>query len=458
MALCLGYTRIKKEENKVLKLNGMKTFLVVWFGQFFSVIGSSLTSFGVGIWVLQQTGSVTKFSMIILSATLPSILLMPLVGVIVDRFKRKWIMVISDGIAGVSTIALFVLLYFNQLEIWHIYIITAISSMFSSLQMPAYQSTVSLLVPKKQLGRANGLMQLSDASSILIAPITAGFLLHTFGIESLIMIDVITFVIAVVTLLLVKLPELEQKPTEPLDFSSFINEVQFGWKYIKRRQGLKWLLIYFAIVNFLLGFFNVLLQPMILSLSNEQVLGIALSITGIGMLAGSILMSSWEGPSNKIKGLLGWGFVIGMCIAIAGMSDSIPLIIGSITLALFSLPISNTSSRVLWQTKVDPKVQGRVFALRSMIGRSLSPLAIVLAGPIVEKVFQPLMAKEGPLAATVGTVIGAGEGRGIGLLFVCIGVIYMITTIFVYLNPRVRQLEEELPDEVGEKNTRVASV
>lgn len=441
-----------------MKLNGMKTFLVVWFGQFFSVIGSALTAFGLGIWVLQETGSVTQFSMIILSATLPSILLLPLAGVIVDRFKRKWIMVISDGVAGLSTLVLFALLLTNQLEIWHIYIITAISSLFSSLQMPAYQSTVSLLVPKKQLGRANGLMQLADASSIVIAPITAGFLLYSFGIHAVIIIDVVTFLIAITTLLLVKLPELEQEHTEKLNAASFIKEAKFGWNYIKERPGLKWLLVYFAVINFLLGFFNVLIQPLILALSNEQVLGTVISITGIGMLAGSILMSSWGGPTSKIKGLFGFGLVVGMGTAIAGMSESLVIITIALTGSLFCLPISNASSRVLWQSKVDPKVQGRVFALRAMIGRSLSPLAIILAGPVVEKVFQPLMVTDGALSASVGSIIGVGDGRGIGLLFICIGLVHVFSTIIIYLNPRVRQLEEELPDAIDEREVKAATV
>jgi DHA3 family macrolide efflux protein-like MFS transporter len=429
-----------------VKLVGMKTFFVVWFGQFISVIGSSLTSFALGIWVLKETGSISKFSMILLCASLPNILLSMFAGVIVDRFKRKWIMMISDGVAGLASLVLFTLLYTKSLEIWHIYIIVAITSIFSSLQMPAYQSSVSLLVPKEQLGRANGLMQLADASSIVIAPILAGFLLHLFGIYSVVLIDFLSFFVAISTMLMVKLPELDLNNKEKLNTASFLREAKAGWTYIKERKGLKWLLINFAIANFLLGFFNVLLQPLILTLSNERVLGVVISMTGIGMLAGSILMSSWGGPKNKIKGLFGFGTMIGVCIGIAGTSESLVLITIALSLSLFCLPISNACSRVIWQSKVDPKLQGRVFSLRSMVSTSLSPIAIVLAGPVAENIFSPLMAKDGLLAQSVGAVIGAGAGRGIGLLFICIGFIYLVSSIMIYLHPRVRQLENELPD------------
>lgn len=272
------------------------------------------------------------------------------------------------------------------------------------------------------------------------------------------MIDFLSFLVAISTVLIVKLPELDQHHAEKLNTASFLREAKSGWSFIKERKGLKWLLINFAIANFLLGFFNVLIQPLILALSNERSLGVVISITGIGMLAGSILMSSWGGPKSKIKGLFGFGTMIGVCIGIAGTSESLVLITIALTLSLFCVPISNACSRVIWQSKVDPKLQGRVFSLRSMVSTSLTPIAIVLAGPVAEKIFQPLMAKDGALAESVGAFIGVGAGRGIGLLFICIGFIYLVSSVMIYLHPHVRQLENELPDAIEEVKVQEVTV
>ncbi|QOR68749.1 MFS transporter [Cytobacillus suaedae] len=427
-----------------------KMFTLIWLGQLISVIGTSLTSFALGFWVLTETGSVTEFSMIILSFVLPTILVSPFAGVIIDRFSRKKLMILSNSVAALSTVIILVLVLSNSLEIWHIYFTSALASVFNTFLMPAYQSVISLLVPKNQLGRANGMIQLGESVSVILGPVVAGFLLHSYGLHAVITVDLIAFAFGVTTLIISKIPELEVKEKAKLNAGLFLTEAREGWTYIMAQPGFKWLLIFSAVINLLLGFINVLLQPLIISLSSEQTLGIVLSITGFGMLLGGILVSAWGGPKKRIHGVFISCIFAGILIALSGFTTSIVFITTCFTLFLFLIPLVNSSSQAIWQSKVEPEIQGRVFSIRRMLGTSLFPLAIILAGPLVDKVFNPLMAPGGLLAGNIGQIIGVGEGRGIGLLFIVTGLLFIIVTVAIYLQPKVRNMEKDIPDAMDE--------
>ncbi|MBM6618142.1 MFS transporter [Bacillus suaedaesalsae] len=423
-----------------------KTFSILWFGQLASVVGSGLTGFALGVWVFQETGSVTLFSFIIMAAVVPGVLAAPFAGYVVDKWKRKYIMIIADVIAGISTLVILLLLMFDVLEVWHIFLTSAIASFSSSFQLPAYQSTVALLVPKKQLGRANGMVQMADSLSMLIAPISAGLLLGIIGLEGIIMLDLFTFIIAVGTLIVIKFPELAKETTAIK--SKFVKEALKGWTYIKERPALVGLLFYFAFVNFLLGYLNVLIQPLILMLSDEKALGIVISISGGGMLLGGVLLSIWGGMKDKMKQFLLFGMLSAIGLSIMGLSSSIVVITIGMFITLALIPFGNAAVQEIWQRKVHANVQGRVFALRRMVGLSLSPIAYLTAGPVTEKIFSPLMSENGLLSTNLGLILGVGEGRGIGLLFFTLGILWLITGVAYYAHPRIRRLDHELPDAI----------
>lgn len=427
-------------------MEGFRSFLVIWVGQLFSVVGSGLTSFALGVWVLRETGSVTMFSLILLFSTFPAILFSPFAGVIVDRYDKRKIMMYSDTLAGIGTLTMFLLYLTGVMEIWHLFIILSISSIANSLQFPAYQAAISTLVKKEQLGKASGLVQVAESVSIIIAPILAGFLLNVIDLHGIVILDFATFLIAMCTLLFVKIPQVKGKEENNEQKKSAWKEAAFGWKYIVDRPGLKWLLVFFAVSNFLLGFFNILIQPYILSFSNEKVLGLILSCFGIGMLIGGLIMGVWGGPKQRIKGLLGFGLISGLSLTVIGFQ--LPAILVAVFIALQALfmPLTNGCSQVIWQSKVPLHVQGRVFALRRMVALSLSPIAYVLAGPIIDYFFEPAMQENGILANSLGMFFGVGEGRGMGLFITIIGVGWMLASILIYLHPRVRNLETELPD------------
>ena len=430
---------------------GMRVFFLIWFGQLVSLIGSGLTSFALGVWVYQRTGSVTQFALISLSTTLPLIAISPLAGALIDRWNRRWSMIISDSGAGLSSLAIALLLAVGHLEIWHIYLATAVSSSFSAFQWPAYTATTTLLVPKQHLSRASGITQLGGAAARLISPVLAGVLLVTIQLKGVILLDFATFLFALVTLLSVRFPKAKSTVTREAGKGSLLQETAYGWTYITARPGLLGLLIFFAASNFLLGVVQVLVTPLVLSFASPAVLGTVLSISGIGMLVGSLVMSTWGGPQRHMNTVFGFTLLLGLCILAAGLRPSAPLFALAAFLFFFSLPIINASSQVIFQQKVAPDVQGRVFALNGAIAGSAMPLAYVVAGPLADQVFEPLMATSGPLAGSIGQLIGVGPGRGIGLLFIVMGALTMLATIAAYQYRRLRLVEDELPDAIADE-------
>lgn len=435
----------------LIRLNGFKLFSFVWLSQVFSLLGSGLTGFALGVWVFQQTGSVTDFAIIMLTNTLPGIIVAPFAGVIVDRFDRRYVMMISDFTAALGTLVVFLLLLSGQLQVWHIYIVTAIGSAANSFQSPAYQATVSMLVPKKHLGRANGMVQMAEAISVVVAPILAGILLVWIGMTYVVMIDFITATIAISSLFFVRFPRVDKNASPEKGAKKkgkMLQEIAEGWRYIIERPGLKGLLIFFAISNFLFGFFNVSLTPLILSFASEAELGTVMSISGLGMIIGGLLVSIWGGPKKRIWGLFIAGMLNAVVNAIIGFKESIILISTMMMLMFITVNIANACSQTIWQSKVAPEVQGRVFALRRMISVSLAPIAYIVSGPLIDHGLEPLMAVDGALASSVGSILGTGPGRGIALALVIMGALLFLNNLFALLNPRIRNIEKEIPDAV----------
>jgi hypothetical protein len=219
------------------------------------------------------------------------------------------------------------------------------------------------------------------------------------------------------------------------------------------------LLLYFTIINFLVAFISVLVTPLVMSTSSEVVLGTIMSAGGVGMLVGSFVMSVWGGPKRRVYGVLGFTLLSGVAIVCGGLRFS-PLLFMVCAFAFFlSVPIVAGCSQAIWQAKVNPDLQGRVFALVRMAILSAMPVATALAGPLADHVFEPLMAVHGPLSDSIGRLIGTGPGRGIGLMFVLFGILTAATAVIGYLNPHLRRVELELPDAVseGEQQAPVSS-
>lgn len=433
---------------KSLAFHQMRVFLIVWFGQLISLIGSGLTNFALGVWVYQRTGSVTQFSLILLFAMLPSILVSPVAGAMVDRWNRRSCMILSDSGAAITTVAVALLLATGNLQLWHIYLAVGLDSIFKAFQLPAYTASTSLLVPKEQLPRAIGMVQSGQACARLVSPLLAGVLLGIIQLQGIILLDLATFLFAVTTLLLVRFPNAKTDAIPSAKKASLWREALEGATYIFVRPGLLALLIIFAVDNFVAGLVEVLLTPLVLSFTSVTVLGTIQSVGGAGMLLGSVIMSIRKGPQSMLPSIFAFDILAHLCILAFGFRTSFPLFALANFLLFFSLPFINGYSNTILLKKVTPDIQGRVFATINMICWSCIPLAYVVAGPLADRIFEPLMAADGLLAGSIGQILGVGPGRGIGLLFITMEIIAIIVTVAVYRYPRLRFVERELPDAI----------
>lgn len=425
---------------------GVSIFILVWLGQLVSLSGTRLTSFALGVWVYQRTGSATQFALIAVFAVLPYILLSPIAGVVVDRWDRRRIMLLSDTGAGLVTLVMVVLLSFGVLELWQIYLAAAINSMLNAFQEPAYAATVPLLVPKQHLGRANGMVQAGRAVAKLVAPALAGVLVTTIGLQGVMLIDGVTFSFALVSLLIIRFPEHQDLASSNSEPTSLYREVTDGWAYLVAKPALLALLGFFALTNFLMNTVAILATPAILGMADARVLGVVMSVGGLGMLLGSLVMSAWGGPKRRIYAVLGFVSTLGLGLIIAGLRPSSLFFAAGAFLAYFSLPLFQGAGQAVLQSKVAANMQGRVFSLRGMVVSATMLVAFLGAGPLADHIFEPLLAADGGLAGSVGTIIGLGPGRGIGLMFVLMGLLTVLTAVGGLLVPRLRHIDTELPD------------
>ena len=425
----------------------MRTFLTIWFGQFVSQIGSALSGFALGVWVYQTTGSATKFSLTVLLGTLPEIAIAPLAGALVDRWDRRKVMICGDAVAALVTVALAALLYAERLEIWHVYVATFVIAVSGAFHSLANMAVTSMLVPTEKLGRVNGLIQLGQSVAPILSPLVAGVLVLTVGLKGVLAIDFVTFLVALLTLVVVRVgrPPVSEEGRAAAG-GSFARRLTYGWTFIKARPGLLTLLTLFATINFAMAMVQVLILPLMLSFASPAALGTVMSLSGGGMLAGSFLMSVWGGPKRKVYGIIAFWVLQGLLLVLGGWQPSVVLVAVMVFGSLMAAPITTGCSHVIWQRKTPLDVQGRVFAVRRMIAFSCTPLAYMAAGPLVDRVFEPLLLPGGALADTVGRYVGTGQGRGIGLLFVVLGVFVTLTALTGLLYPRLRHVEDELPD------------
>ncbi|MCX6068077.1 MAG: MFS transporter [Chloroflexi bacterium] len=428
---------------------GLRAFVIIWLGQLISLIGSQLTGFALGVWVYDLTHSVSLLALTQIAAQAPYVLFSPFAGVLADRWNRRTVMIISDLGAGLAVLAAAILFNTNQLQPWMVIPINFCMSLFSTLMWPAYTSAITVLIPKQHYGRANGFMQLGEALPQIAGPAIAGALYVAIRLGNMALIDAVTYLAAVsLMLLFVRIPNPQRTETGQQAKGSIWQEMKFGWNYIVARKGLFSLLMFFMATNFVSGVMNPLIMPLILDNWKADVFGYLSTIMGVGMLAGTLLMSAWGGGRNKTVTLLGASTLSALFLMAVGLRASIPLLAVCGFGFMFMMPLMNASSQAIWQAKVAPDVQGRVFAMRRTISWSLQLVAPLLAAPLADYVFRPAMAPGGALAPILGPLIGVGASRGVGLLISILGGLTLIISLVAFMTPAIRNVDRDIPDHV----------
>jgi MFS transporter, DHA3 family, macrolide efflux protein len=428
---------------------GMFAFIIIWIGQLVSVLASSMSHFALTIWMYQQTESATALAMMQVFFITPFLLISPFAGVMVDRYNRKLMMMLSDLAAIIATGTIFILYSLGMLEFWHLYIAAVLNGIGNTFQWPAYSAAISTMIPKEQLGRANGLMSLMEAGPGVLAPLLAGALLPFIGLTGILAVDVVTFFFAVGALLFVHIPQPRKTEEGQKKSGNIWSEAAYGFTYIFARPSLLGLQLVFFFGNLFSGIGFTLMAPMILARtdSNSLIFGAVQTAGAIGAVAGGILMSIWGGFKRRVHGvLLGWMLTSISGIFLFGIGQGLSIWIPAIVFGALFGPLINASNQAIWQAKVAPDLQGRVFSARRLIAWFAQPIAPIIAGTLADFVLEPAMRGNSGLASIFGGLVGTGPGAGMGLLMVVCGLAAALVGLSGYFIPAIRNAEDLLPD------------
>jgi hypothetical protein len=435
---------------------GWKTFLTIWSGQLVSLLGSGLSGFALGLWALEVTGSVTRFALIAACTLGPRIFLSPIAGALADRWDRRLTMMASEIGAAVITFYLAGMLVMGHLAVWHIYVAMSAISVCSAFQWPAWAASITLLVEKDQYGRASGMVQVAQGLAQTVAPVMAAAMMQSrLGITGILLIDFSSYIFAAFTLMLVRIPspvpEFTGDSKTEISGKQLLEDIVRGWRYLAGKPGLIGLVFMVSACNFLLGAIMILVAPLVLSFSTPQVLGTVMTTAGVGMFVGSAIMAATGGPRRRVRGMVLFLALGGAALLPAGLPPSPFVVASGAFLFLLSVPVASGCMQAILQTKVDAALQGRVFAFTGMSVAAAMPIAYLAAGPLADKFFEPWFSAGGLFAGSVGQWIGVGPGRGIAAAFVLSGLLLIAITLAAWANPRVRELENELPDAIPER-------
>jgi len=435
-------------ENTSNRPSGMFAFTVVWLGQIVSVLASSMSQFALTIFMYEKTQSATALGLMQVFYFVPFLLISPIAGVMVDRHNRKLMMMVSDLASGLATIGILLVLYFDVWQFWQMYLASIIFGLGQAFQWPAYSAAISTMIPKEQLGRANGMMSLIEAGPGVIAPIMAGALLPIIKLTGILFFDVATFILAIGALLIVHVPQPVRTEEGAKASGGMLKEASYGFKYIFARPSLLGLQLVFFAGNLFAGIGFTVLAPMILSRSgnNSLMFGSAQSAGAIAGLVGGVLMSVWGGFKRRVHGVL-FGWIIGgIGMAIIGFAGGLPIWITGMAITAIVVPLVNGSNQAIWQSKVAPDLQGRVFSSRRLIAWITNPISPIIGGTLADFVLEPAARAGTGLPAAFAWLVGTGPGSGMGLLIVFCGMVAVLVGLAGYFVPAIYNAETLLPD------------
>ena len=426
----------------------MLGFSIVWLGQIVSVLATTMSTFALSIFVFQTTGSATALGLVQVFFITPYLLITPFAGVMVDRHNRKLMMMVSDLVAGLATVGILVLQALGVLEVWHLYAAAIFQGLGNAFQWPAYSAAITTMLPKEHYTRANGMWSLIEIGPGVFAPMLAGALLPFIGLTGILSVDVATFVLAVLVLLVVHIPQPPRTAEGERAQGNIFQEAVFGFRYIFARPSLLGLQLIFFFANLCSGTAYTVLSPMVLLRTggNSVSLGAVLSAGAIGGVVGSVVMGAWSGFKRRVHGvLLGW-MTASFFFVLVGVGSWLPLWVAANALSGLFSPMINASNQAIWQAKVAPDVQGRVFSARTLIAWLTNPISPIIGGLLGDFVLEPAMRTSGALTSMFGWLVPSGPGAGMGLLIVFSSLGALLAGLAGYFIPAIYDAETILPD------------
>lgn len=436
---------------------GLRAFIIIWAGQLVSLLGTGISRFAITLWAWEVTGQATALSLAAFFGFAPMMLMSPLAGALVDRWNRKLVIMLSDFGAGSATFLLLLISIVGDLQIWHIYLAAFIAGLFEAFQFPAYSAAVTTMVDKSQYARASAMIGLADTASGILAPILATALYATIQFEGILLLDILTCLFALATIALAHIPQPESTPQAQQEGKgSLFGEAIYGFRYIWQRPSLLGLQMVFFFGNFLYTLAFVLLNAMILARTNNDHLALRniTSTMAVGGLVSGLIISAWGGPKRRIHGvLIGWSLSGIFPMMLMGLGRGVWVWLVAGFLGSIVIAVVNPSNQAIWQSAVPAHLQGRVFSARRFIGQMTAPLAMLIAGPLADYLFEPAMQPDGWLADSFGGLVGTGAGAGIALMYVFIGGLLVLVGIGGYLTPAIYNVETRISEPASLQET-----
>jgi MFS transporter, DHA3 family, macrolide efflux protein len=369
-----------------------RPFFLIWGGQAFSLLGSSLVQFALVWWLTQQTGSATVLATATLVAVLPGILIGPIAGALVDRWPRRWVMVIADAAIALTTVWAVTLAWSGSLQPWHVYIVMFIRATGGAFHWPAMQASTSLMVPGPHLARVAGMNQTLYGLMNIMAPPLGALLLSLLALPFLLLIDVATAAMAILPLLFIPVPQppAQQVAAGAARRPSMLSDLRAGVRYVVNWPGLLLLMLIATGINFVLTPAFSLMPLLVVDhfQGGPWHLGGLESVFGVGVVLGGLLLSTWGGFQRRIytslMGLVG----MGLGVTMIGLTPAalFPVALAAMFLAGFTQPLVNGPVMAIMQAKVAPEMQGRVFTLLHAAASAMTPLSLAVAGPVADAV------------------------------------------------------------------------
>ena len=407
-----------------------------------------MTVFALTLLAWNVTGSATALALIGFFFLAPSVAIAPFAGVIVDRSSRKQLMMLSDTVIGLSTLAILLIYLTGNLQIWHLYLIAAINGVCNQIQVLAYGVSIPMLVPKQHYTRAVSMGSILSYGSEIVGPALGAVLYYAIGFTGILLIDLISFAIAISTVLFVHIPQPPMSEAGRQSRAGIRQELAFGFRYIFARKSLLSLLLLASLFGFAHDIGDSLYSAMILARtnSNAEVLASLEAAAGVGGVTSALLLSAWGGHKRRIHGLLVGAMGAGLSKIIFGLSQTPLIWIPAQFCSSFNFPVMYSCDRASWMTKVETDLQGKVFATHTTISRFTPAIGRLMAGPLADYLFEPAMKPEGNLAPIFGRIFGTNPGAGMALLYVMCALCMLLVGLIGYAFPALRNVEDLSPD------------
>lgn len=420
----------------------LQKLIIFFLGQTLSQFGSALTGFALVIWAFSKTGEVMTSSMLAICSTVPYLIVSLAGGSIVDRRSKKAIMLICDFIAALSTLAVIILFKLDQLEIWILYIVNAVSGLMNAFQNPASQVAITLLVDKDKFAKFSGIQSAANSMLGIFSPILATTLLSFGGLSLVLIVDLSTFLFAFLTLLFfIKIPEIKAEHTSKL--FDIIPDIKNGFAYLKGQKGILYLMIIYSSLNFLGAIsFDSMMNPLVLSRTNNNAMhagAVSASMAISGTLAGIVITISKQ-SKNKIAVMFRGILLAFIGITSFGLAKNVYLWCAIVLFGCFGMPFYFAYESAILRERVAVEVQGKLFALRGMIGNLLTPLGYFLGAILADYIFEPFMKGSSSVKQALSHIVGDGAGSGISLIFIIAGLTGFILTLILRNNKYIKEL------------------